>query len=113
MKIVVTIFWVIVVAVLLGLFSLNVGQSVTIDLIFAEFPNVNLVTVVYLSVMTGFLLGMTLWLVRLIRDKREILKLKKQLRHLEARINSSTTLPEGDPASAVSPENSDGDKSDA
>ncbi len=97
MRIFITVFWVIIIAVLLGLFSLNVGQTVTIDLIFTEFEAVNLVTVVYLSVLAGFLLGMTLWLVRYIRDKKEIMALKKQLRQYASQKKEKedvNTLPE-------------------
>ncbi|HHM01421.1 MAG TPA: DUF1049 domain-containing protein, partial [Caldithrix abyssi] len=71
MKIAVTLFWIIIVALLLGLFSLNVGQTVNIDLLFTELEKVNLVAVIYVSVLAGFLLGLTFWLVRLIKGKKE------------------------------------------
>ncbi len=86
MKIAVTLFWIIVVALLLGLFSLNVGQTVNIDLLFTDLEQVNLVTVIYVSVLAGFLLGLTFWLVRLIKGKKEESRLRKTIRQLNDEI---------------------------
>ena len=86
MKIAVTLFWIIIVALLLGLFSLNVGQTVNIDLLFTDLQQVNLVTVIYVSVLAGFLLGLTFWLVRLIKGKKEESRLKKTIKQLNEEL---------------------------
>ncbi len=88
MKIAVTLFWIIIVALLLGLFSLNVGQTVSIDLIFTNLEQVNLVTVIYVSVLAGFLLGLTFWLVRLIKGKKEEARLRKTIKRLKEEMAS-------------------------
>ncbi len=86
MKIAVTLFWIIVVALLLGLFSLNAGQTVDIDLLFTVVKQVNIITVIYVSVLAGFLLGLTFWLVRWIRGTKEEARLKKTIRQLNDEI---------------------------
>ncbi len=97
MKIAVTLFWIIIVALLLGLFSLNVGQTVNIDLLFTELEKVNLVAVIYVSVLAGFLLGLTFWLVRLIKGKKEEARLRKTIKRLNeemASMNNTNVMAE-------------------
>ncbi len=97
MKIAVTLFWIIIVALLLGLFSLNVGQTVNIDLLFTELEKVNLVAVIYVSVLAGFLLGLTFWLVRLIKGKKEEARLRKTIKRLNeemASMNNTNVIAE-------------------
>jgi len=69
--------WVIFGAAVLWLFTLNLDQTVDIDFFNKEFQNVNLVTVVFISIFFGVALGALLILTQFFKVKKQLSKLKR------------------------------------
>jgi lipopolysaccharide assembly LapA-like protein len=82
MRLVVTIFWILLAFFVLWIFSLNVGQAVQIDLFFTEFEQVNLITVTFVLLFIGFAFGILFFLIQLAKSKKEHFQLKKQINTL-------------------------------
>jgi len=57
MRIFFTIFWIVLVFIVLGIFTINVGQPVKIDLFFAEYEQVDIATVAFSTLLIGFIFG--------------------------------------------------------
>lgn len=94
MRLFFTIFWIILVFLILGLFSLNVGQHVQIDLFFSEYKDVDLITVAFSTLFIGFVFGALLLSYYLIRLKKEQNLLKKQINFLQSEIRKIESGPE-------------------
>lgn len=94
MRIFFTIFWIVLVFVVLGLFLINVGQPVKIDLFIAEYEQVDIATVAFTTLLIGFIFGALLISFYLIREKKVQSLLKKQIKFLQAEIKKSENAPE-------------------
>ncbi len=88
MRLVLTIFWIILAFFILWIFSLNVGQIVDIDLFFTKFETVNLVTVIFSSVFIGFGFGIIFFLIQLKKKKKENFQMKRQLKAFETELSN-------------------------
>jgi len=87
MRIALTIFWIIIGFLVLGIFSLNIDQLVDINLFFAKYEKVNLLTVTFSSLFVGFVLGIIFFLIQIAKAKKVEFQLKKQIRFLQDEIN--------------------------
>ncbi len=87
MRLVITIFWIILAFFVLWVFSLNVGQTVQIDLFFTKFEQVNLITVTFALLFIGFAFGILFFLIQLAKSKKEHFQLKKQINALLAELS--------------------------
>jgi len=79
MRIILTIFWIIIGFLILGLFSLNVGQTVNVNLLFQSYQDVSLVTVTFISLFLGFLLASLIFVVRILKLRHLYNVTRKQL----------------------------------
>jgi uncharacterized membrane protein YciS (DUF1049 family) len=93
MRLILTIFWIILAFFILWIFSLNVGQTVNIDLFFTKFETVNLVTVTFIAIFIGFLFGLIFFLVQFAKSKKENFHLKKQIKALQVELSRSNNEP--------------------
>ncbi len=87
MRLVLTIFWIILAFFLLWIFSLNVAQTVDVDLFFTKFDQVNLITVTFSSVFMGFAFGIIFFLIQLAKSKKDSFQLKKQIKTLQNELS--------------------------
>ena len=94
MRLFFTIFWIILVFVILGIFSINVGQPVQVDLFVAEYEQVDIITVAFLTLFIGFVFGVLLLSFYLIKQKKVQLLLKKQIKFLQSEIRKTEDTPE-------------------
>lgn len=94
MRLFFTIFWIILVFLILGLFSINVGQPVKVDLFIAEYEQVDIVTVAFSTLFIGFVFGTLLLSFYLIKQKKVQLNLKKQIKFLQSEIKKTEDAPE-------------------
>ena len=89
MRLFFTIFWIVLVFIVLGIFSINVGQPVKIDLFFAEYEQVDIATVAFSTLLIGFVFGALLISFYLIREKKIQSLLKKQIKFLQTEIKKT------------------------
>ena len=94
MRLFFTIFWIVLVFIVLGIFSINVGQPVKIDLFFSEYEQVDIATVAFATLLIGFIFGALLISFYLVREKKVQNLLKKQIKFLQAEIKKSENAPE-------------------
>jgi len=94
MRLVLTIFWIILAFFILWIFSLNVGQTVDVNFFFTEFKTVNLVTVTFSSLFIGFTFGIIFFLIQFAKSKKEVFQLKKQIKILQAELSSQNNQAE-------------------
>ncbi|KAA3651165.1 MAG: LapA family protein [Proteobacteria bacterium] len=96
------IVWIIRLAVFLVLFGFAVknDQLITLNFYMGEQWQLPLVFVILVAFAAGALVGVTATLSSLVRQRREIGRLRKSLRKAEAEIKSATTTvvprPDGD-----------------
>ncbi|HGY56748.1 MAG TPA: LapA family protein [Caldithrix abyssi] len=101
MRLVGIFLWIIVGAIILWFFSLNLNQHVDINLFNAQYQNVNLVTVIFISVFIGVIFGALLLSSQVLKAKTEVASVKKEnrklLKELEGLRNLSIDeIPEAD-----------------
>jgi len=94
MRLFFTIFWIVLVFILLGVFVNNVGQPVKIDLFFTEYEQVDIATVAFSTLLIGFVSGALLISFYLIREKKVQSQLKKQVKFLQNEIKKAEGAPE-------------------
>ncbi len=87
MRIVLTIFWVVIVFIILWIFSLNLGQFITIDLVFVQYEQVNILTIALILLLTGIFTGSSFFIFQLFKLKRENRHLKKHQKTLMNELN--------------------------
>ncbi len=105
MRLIGIFLWIIFGAVILWFFTLNLNQYVTIHLFNTTFPHVNLVTVIFISLFIGIVIGALLLSTQVIKSKGEIAKIrrenKKLIKELEGLRNLSIDeIPETDTKTA-------------
>ncbi len=88
MRIILTLFWVAIGAVLLWFFVENLDQNVTIDAFGRSYQNVNLVTVMFASTLAGLMLGILIMIWQVIKGKAQIVKLRKELKKLSQELQN-------------------------
>jgi len=95
-------FWIVIGAILLWFFTLNLDQYVTIHFFNnIAYDNVNLVAVIFISVFIGVIIGALLLSTHIIKAKRETASIRKQnkklIKELEGLRNVSIDeIPETD-----------------
>ncbi|KAA3617378.1 MAG: LapA family protein [Calditrichaeota bacterium] len=88
MRLVLTIFWIILAFFILWIFTLNINQTVDINLLFAEFEKVNLVTVIFSSIFLGFVFGIIFFLIQFAKSKKENFQMKRQINALQTELGN-------------------------
>ncbi len=81
---------------ILWIFSLNVGQTVDIDIAFHSYKGVNLITITYLSFFAGFVLGLLVLLIKYLGFKKEKFQLKKEVKTLKKEIGELQSIAQKD-----------------
>lgn len=99
MRIIIVLFWIVIGVMVMWLFTLNLTQTVDVNLIFVSYQNVSLVTASFVTLLIGFTLGMLLYIYQFAKSKKEIYSLKKQLRSLHTELSSQ----KADPPAELSP----------
>ena len=79
---------IIIMAVILWFFSLNLDQYVTVRVFNAVYENVNLVTVIFLSVLSGIVIGALMVAAQVIKAKADVISIKKQNKSLVRELES-------------------------
>ena len=87
MRIFLTFFWVILGFLILYIFSQNVGQTVAVDLLFVSYDQVNLITVTFVCLFLGFILGAVFLLLQIFKSRKEKNVLKRQIRLLQEEVD--------------------------
>jgi len=96
MKLILTLFWIALGFIVLGMFSLNVDQKINLDLFFVKYDEISLVIVTFSSLLIGFSLGLIFFLIWFFKSKKEKFHLKKVIKNLQNEINTlKTTDPLG------------------
>jgi len=78
MRIVYIFLWIILGALVLWFFKDNLDQVVTIDVFTREFADVNLVTVIFISLFFGVALGSLLLLSQFFKTRGRLVQLRKE-----------------------------------
>jgi hypothetical protein len=78
MRIVYIFLWIILGGLVLWFFKDNLDQVVTIDVFTREFANVNLVTVIFISIFFGVALGSLLLLSQFFKTRNKLVQLRKE-----------------------------------
>jgi len=82
MRLIGIFLWIIIGAVVLWFFTLNLNESVDIYLFNKVFMDVNLVTVIFISVFIGVIFGALLLSSQIVKSKTEVAAIKKDNRRL-------------------------------
>ncbi|MEJ2053428.1 MAG: lipopolysaccharide assembly protein LapA domain-containing protein [Calditrichaceae bacterium] len=95
MRIVGIFLWIIFGAIVLWFFTLNLDQTVDIDLFSREFADVNLVSVIFISIFFGVALGALLLLSQFLKTRSQLSQLKKEYNRLlkESEIMQKVSIP--------------------
>jgi uncharacterized integral membrane protein len=83
---------IIVMAIILWFFSLNLDQYVTVRIFSAVYEGVNLVTVIFLSVLSGIVIGALMVAAQVIKAKADVISIKKQNKSLIRELESLRNL---------------------
>ena len=94
MRLFFTIFWIVLVFLILGLFVINVGQPVKVDLFFTEYEQVDIITIAFTMLFIGFVFGALLISFYLVREKKTQTGLKKQVKFLQEEMRKTESAPE-------------------
>jgi uncharacterized integral membrane protein len=82
MRLIVVFIWIIVGAIILWFFAINLGQSVSIDLFEVKYENVDLVVVIFLSFVVGLMVGAIIISSFVLKAKSEVRALKREQNNL-------------------------------
>ncbi len=85
-------FWIIVGAALLWFFTLNLGEHVTVNVYNHVFDNVPLVTVIFITLFVGVVIGALLLSTQVIKSKSENSRLKKDNKKLSKELEGLRNL---------------------
>ena len=99
MRIVYIFLWIILGALVLWFFKDNLDQVVNIDVFSREFADVNLVTVIFISIFFGVALGALLLLSQFFKTRNRLIQLKKEHAQLlkETEIMQKVSSPQVTP----------------
>lgn len=108
MRLIGLFIWIVLGAIVLWFFTLNLNQYVTVHLFNLVYEDVNLVTVIFISLFIGVVIGALLVSSRIIKAKSEVAGIrrdnKKLIKELEGLRNLSIDeIPEAD--TKIEPEN--------
>jgi uncharacterized integral membrane protein len=84
MKLMGILVWILIGVAFLGFFSLNLDQSVDINVFAKTYTAVNLVVVMFLSILAGLLVGVLALTAQIIKAKSQTLTVKKSYKSLAA-----------------------------
>lgn len=84
--------WIALGAVILWFFTLNLNQYVTIYLFSRVYENVNLVTVIFISLFIGVVIGALLLSSQIVKSKAEAASVKKQNKKLHKELEGLRNL---------------------
>lgn len=95
MRIVGIFLWIIFGGVILWFFTINLDQTVDIDLFSWQFAGVNLVSVIFISLFFGVALGSLLLLSQFLKIRRQLALLRKEHNQLikETEIMQKVSTP--------------------
>lgn len=106
MRLIGLFIWIAVGAIILWFFALNLNQYVTINMFTRVFENVNLVTVIFISIFVGVILGALILSAQIVKAKAEVAGIKRQNKKLLKELDSLRTLstePMSEAGSALAP----------
>lgn len=108
MRLIGVFIWIVLGAIVLWFFTLNLNQYVTVHLFNLVYEDVNLVTVIFISLFIGVVIGALLISSHIIKAKSEVAGIrrdnKKLIKELEGLRNLSIDeIPEAD--TRIEPEN--------
>ncbi len=83
---------IIIMAIILWFFTLNIDQYVTVHVFNAVYPDVKLVTVIFLSVFSGVVIGALMVATQVIKAKADVISIKKQNKSLIRELESLRNL---------------------
>jgi len=82
MRIIGIFLWIIFGGIILWFFTLNLDQTVDIDLFNQTYADVNLVSVIFISIFLGVALGSLLLLSQIFKTKSQLAQLRKEYEQL-------------------------------
>ena len=101
MRIISIFVWIIIGAILLWFFAMNLGQNVDINLFQTKYENVNLIIVIFITLFAGIIVGAILLSSLVLKSKAEVRSLNRErsklLKELDGLRNLSIDeIPEPD-----------------
>ena len=84
--------WIALGAIILWFFTLNLNQYVSIYLFSKVYENVNLVTVIFISVFIGVIFGALLLSSQIVKSKTEAVAIKRQNKKLQKELEGLRNL---------------------
>lgn len=82
MRLINIFFWIIIGAIILWFFSMNLNEYVTINLFNHVYNEVNLVKVIFISLFIGVVIGALLLSSHILKTKSEVTAIKRQNKKL-------------------------------
>ncbi len=92
MKIIGTFLWIIVGAVILWFFTLNLNESVTVHFFTQTYENVNIIVVIFLTFFVGVILGAVLVSTQVFKAKSETRRFKQERNKLLKELDGLRNL---------------------
>ena len=92
MRLIGIFIWIALGAIILWFFTLNLNQYVTIYLFNHVYENVNLVTVIFISIFIGVIFGALLLSSQIVKSKTETASVKKQNKKLHKELEGLRNL---------------------
>ena len=92
MRIIGIFIWIALGAIVLWFFTLNLNQYVTIYLFNLVFENVNLVTVIFISLFMGVIIGAVILSSQIVKAKTETSSVKRQNKKLHKELEGLRNL---------------------
>jgi hypothetical protein len=93
MRIFLIFIWIIFGAVILWFFAENLDQNVTIEIFNNSYENVNLVTVIFLCLFLGTVLGALLLTIQILKSKAQLNLVKRENKKLLNELENLRNLP--------------------
>ena len=80
-------FWIIIGAVILWFFSMNLNEYVTIHLFYKTYPNINLIIIIFITFFIGTVIGAILLSPYVFTARSEIRLLRKEKSNLQKEVD--------------------------
>ena len=101
MRIINIFIWIIISAIILWFFAMNLDQYVTINLFQNVYPNINLIVVIFISLFVGMIIGAIILSIQILNVRSELRAVKREnsklLKELDGLRNLSIDeIPEAD-----------------
>ena len=101
MRIINIFIWIIISALILWFFAMNLDQYVTINLFQNVYPNINLIVVIFIILFVGMIIGAIILSIQILNVRSELRAVKREnsklLKELDGLRNLSIDeIPEGD-----------------